>query len=138
MPAGMPGMYPGYQANAIAASCKTQAEIDVFEPDGLKAFIKPADAPPGLPPDQQKCAGRLLDIRGLIQDQVQAAVVPVDGVPGEEPVQPESLEGQGRGRGKAPDGKAGLHRTIGILEYTGNGAHVGLRQFGNQGSDPIQ
>lgn len=92
----VPGHSGGHVSNPVPRIPETLAEIDIFKPDGIEAFIEPAYLCPSCPAHHQKGARRLVHLDSALW-QFRKSICLIHSVAGPEPVQTEYFEN------KSPD-----------------------------------
>ena len=95
------------------------AKIDIFEPDGVKAFIEATEFVPDVAAEHQECTGRLFDRAGRVERTIEIAVFSIDWVGGPQAIDPKEFEDECGGSGKTANGEAGLGAAFEIDQFSG-------------------
>src|SRR3954452_12690353 len=126
MSAFMPSDSGWDEQDPITGLAQTSAEVDVFKPDRVKAFIEAANRSPCFPPDHKKGAGGLIDFYRLCRSD-RLAISPVHGVCRPNPIQAKHFEHERCGCRKSPNIEAVLDSSVFSDQHPTGSADTGLK-----------
>ena len=93
---GVPALVSGYDCRNISnpPSLVDEAltKIDILKPNRIEQFVKSAHALPCVAAKQKKSASRLLNVPRLRVVQIEAAVLPADGIARKQTIQTDRLK----------------------------------------------
>ena len=118
MRAGMFGGDRGQILNFVARINGAAAEIHIFKPDRMEAFVQAAQYFPYFAAEHEKRTRGLLDGAGLFQVAIQIPVAAIHGVGGPQAVQSEELKPQRERGRKAADGESTLRPAGAIHKFS--------------------
>src|ERR1039458_2573699 len=95
---GVAGARGRFVADCVTVLPHSEAEVHIFEPDGAKALIQPAELLPDRAADQKERSRGLLDVAGSLQILVQATPAAVHWIGGPQAVQTKRFAGERRRR----------------------------------------